>query len=271
MKEYLMFLLPTVMQILRYTIFAGLAYLIFYVWRKKAWFPYKNQIKYPEKAKMWADFQYSMLTCLIFGGVIVLMLWCNSLGITLMYKNIDTWGVGYFWFSILAIILIHDTYFYWTHRLMHHPKIYKKVHLIHHTSHNPTPWTAFAFHPLEAFIEIGFAPILIFLMPTHLLAWLIFLMYMMLMNVLGHSGFEYNPKSFLKNPVSKWYTTPTHHNMHHQFVHKNYGLYFNFWDRIMGTNHEDYEKTFEKVSKGKNIAETKKEPTTRIKSELLEK
>ena len=42
--------------------------------------------------------------------------------------------------------------------------------------------------------------------------------------------------------------TPTHHIMHREKVGSNYGLYFNWWDRLMGTNHADYERRFARVS-----------------------
>ena len=42
--------------------------------------------------------------------------------------------------------------------------------------------------------------------------------------------------------------TPTNHIMHHEKLRGNYGLYFNIWDRLMGTNHEDYEKRFHEVT-----------------------
>ena len=35
--------------------------------------------------------------------------------------------------------------------------------------------------------------------------------------------------------------------MHHRFVRCNYGLYYNVWDRLMGTNHERYEDEFDRV------------------------
>jgi sterol desaturase/sphingolipid hydroxylase (fatty acid hydroxylase superfamily) len=35
--------------------------------------------------------------------------------------------------------------------------------------------------------------------------------------------------------------------MHHRLVKCNYGLYFNIWDRLMGTNHPDYEKSYNEV------------------------
>jgi Delta7-sterol 5-desaturase len=42
--------------------------------------------------------------------------------------------------------------------------------------------------------------------------------------------------------------TPTNHVMHHETLCGNFGLYFNLWDRLMGTNHEDYEQRFREVT-----------------------
>ncbi|MEZ0388978.1 MAG: sterol desaturase family protein, partial [Verrucomicrobium sp.] len=35
---------------------------------------------------------------------------------------------------------------------------------------------------------------------------------------------------------------------HHEYYRGNYGLYFNVWDRLMGTNHEKYEERFAEVT-----------------------
>jgi len=43
--------------------------------------------------------------------------------------------------------------------------------------------------------------------------------------------------------------------MHHRYVTCNYGLYFNIWDRIMGTNHQRYHEEFEAtVARRKEVA-----------------
>lgn len=42
--------------------------------------------------------------------------------------------------------------------------------------------------------------------------------------------------------------TPTNHVMHHERMRGNYGLYFNIWDRLMGTNHPEYEARFREVT-----------------------
>ncbi|MGL4598343.1 MAG: sterol desaturase family protein, partial [Bacteroidia bacterium] len=66
-----------------------------------------------------------------------------------------------------------------------------------------------------------------------------------------HLGYELFPRKFVRHGLFKWSNTSTHHNMHHRLVKCNYGLYFNFWDRILGTNHADYEKHFEEVVDGR--------------------
>ena len=68
-----------------------------------------------------------------------------------MYFDIPQYSWSWFITSILLTILLHDTYFYWTHRWMHRPAIFKWMHRIHHQSNNPSPWAAFAFSPWAAF------------------------------------------------------------------------------------------------------------------------
>ncbi|MEL6805609.1 MAG: hypothetical protein AAFO91_17710 [Bacteroidota bacterium] len=50
---------------------------------------------------------------------------------------------------------------------MHHPLLFKWVHLIHHRSTNPSPWASYSFHILEAILEVMIAPIILVLVPMH--------------------------------------------------------------------------------------------------------
>ncbi|MDX2001562.1 MAG: sterol desaturase family protein [Chitinophagales bacterium] len=242
------FLMTFNIMFFRYFLFAGAMFLLFYIIKRQDWLYKKIQQVYPERKRIWHEFKYSLLTILIFSGIITLMGFLTKAGYTKVYYNIDERGVPYFIGTIVLVIFIHDTYFYWMHRLMHHPKLFRHVHKIHHLSHNPTPWAAYSFHPIEAIIEFGFVPIIIMLIPVHFAVMFIFALYMIAMNVMGHLGFEMFPKWFARHPIGKWHNTSTHHNMHHKMVNCNYGLYFNFWDRVMGTNHAKYEETFEKVA-----------------------
>lgn len=123
---------------------------------------------------------------------------------------------------------------------MHTRRLFPIMHRVHHLSHNPTPWAAFAFHPTEAVVQAIVFPIVALFMPLHPLTALVWLIYMTTLNVLGHLGFEILPRGFVRNWWTRWHNTSVHHNMHHRHVNCNYGLYFNIWDRLMKTNHPRY-------------------------------
>jgi sterol desaturase/sphingolipid hydroxylase (fatty acid hydroxylase superfamily) len=150
---------------------------------------------------------------------------------TMQYADLERYGLIYYMGSIAIMFLLHDTYFYWIHRLMHHQKIFNFVHRIHHTFDNPTPWTSFAFHPFEAIISIGIIPIIIFTIPYHHTALIIFVTGLTFNNIIIHLGYEL-PHTTKSN---KYRNTALEHDLHHNGINKNYGLYFNFWDKLMGT------------------------------------
>jgi len=242
--------------LLRYIFFAGFTYLLFYILFRNKGIAYKIQAGFPKNSAIQSEIKYSLLTGVIFGLVIYVFLFSPVRQYTRLYRHIHDHSMVYYFFSIIAAIAIHDTYFYWTHRLMHWKKIFPYMHHIHHKSHNPTPWAAYAFHPLEALIEIGVIPIIVFTIPMHGSAMSLFGLYMIVMNVMGHLGYEIYPKYFMKYRWLRWMNTSTHHNMHHKYSKCNYGLYFNIWDQLMNTNHQKYKETFEAVKAKKvNVSE----------------
>ncbi|MCB1144196.1 MAG: sterol desaturase family protein [Leptospiraceae bacterium] len=249
----------------RYLIFAGLAYTFFWVWKKKKFQPYRIQKKFPSRASILTEFKYSASTFLIFSLVGVGIFIGKQMGWTRIYNDVSEYGWGYLVFSLIATILIHDTYFYWAHRMMHHRLLFKKVHLVHHLSTNPSPWASFSFHPYEAVLEAGILPLIVLILPIHPIAILLFILYMTMMNVLGHLGYEFYPKHFVKSPVWNWNNTSVHHNMHHKKFNCNYGLYFNWWDKICNTNHPEYADEFERVVSGRLI-ETSEESGVTLKT-----
>jgi hypothetical protein len=64
----------------------------------------------------------------------------------------------------------------------------------------------------------------------------------------GHTGYEFHAKWLMDSWLGKFLNTPTNHIQHHDSFKGNFGLYFNYWDRWMGTNHPDYEKRFREVT-----------------------
>jgi sterol desaturase/sphingolipid hydroxylase (fatty acid hydroxylase superfamily) len=232
---------------LRFFLFAGSIFLFFYVWKKRKYWYLKIQQRFPDKKHVYREIRYSFYTVFIFGLVVLQVEWASNHHYTLLYRPIDKYGYPYYVFSILLMIFLHDAYFYWTHRLLHWKPLFKTVHKVHHFSNNPTPFSAYAFHPVEALIEISIVPIIVFTIPYHVTALYFFTVYTLLMNVFGHMGYEFFPKGFVSNKYLKWHNTATNHNMHHRFVKCNYGLYFNIWDRMLKTNHPRYEEIYEEV------------------------
>ena len=156
------------------------------------------------------------------------------------YDDIETYGWVWFAVSIPLLLVIHDAYFYWTHRALHTRKLYKMTHMTHHRSHNPTPFTAYSFAPLEAVVNYLYVPVALMIIPVHGLALYTVLTIMIFKNALGHCGYEVFPRHWARLPVLGWLTTVTHHDMHHEKGSGNFALYFTWWDRWMGTEHPNY-------------------------------
>ncbi len=232
----------------RYVVFAGLAFILTYVVFKKKIAYKKIQPKFPKNTDYLREIFYSIITIALFGLVPLFFIKTDSIRVhTFYYTDINQYGTIYFISAFIIMLFLHDSYFYWMHRLMHHTKIFKYVHLIHHKSTNPSPWAAYAFHPLEAIIETGIVVIFLFIMPIHTYHLPFFFLFMIVYNVYGHLGWELYPIWFATHPIGKWINTSVNHNQHHQYFKGNYGLYFLFWDRWMGTIRDDYEQQFVSV------------------------
>jgi sterol desaturase/sphingolipid hydroxylase (fatty acid hydroxylase superfamily) len=135
----------------RYTLFAGFAFLLFYVWKRSAWFSRKIQPRFPGSKDLKREVFYSFLTILIFAAVVTAVMFHPSIRPwTRLMDSPDQRGWIYYFAVFPILLFLHDTYFYWAHRMMHLPWFYKKVHRVHHQSTNPSPWAAYAFHPWEA-------------------------------------------------------------------------------------------------------------------------
>ena len=227
-------------------IMALVPYIIFFKAFRENFFNKKIQKRYTPDKIIRFELRYSFFTLFIhsMGGALVIFL--SDRGYTKIYTSISEYGYLYFFISIILMIVIHDTYFYWTHRFMHLKAIYPYVHKVHHVSVNPSPWAAYSGHPWEALIAAGIFPILAFVIPCHPLALTIFILYMLFMSVMGHAGYEFYPKNFPRTWFGKWQTTATHHNLHHKYFFGNYGIYFNFWDRIMKTERENYNEEYQR-------------------------
>lgn len=233
----------------RYIFFASLVFFPCYFWFRNTITWRKIQSKFPSRKDYTREVGYSLLTFVIFGFTGLTLFVVKEH--TQLYAQIDDKPIWWFFASIALALIIHDTYFYWTHRLMHHPRLFNVFHLVHHKSTNPTPWASFAFHPTEAVVESGIILVLAFLLPMNVWALAIFLLIMTAENVMGHLGYEFFPKWLTQSKIGYWLNTSTNHNMHHKYFDGNYGLYFRWWDVWMGTTHAKYYSTLEEIQNRK--------------------
>jgi len=253
------FFLFYIMSALRYVLIAGPAFLIFYVLYRQKFSKLRIQKLFPKRKDYYRELFYSFLTFVIFALIGIILLQPAVREHTQIYSSISEYGWGYWTLSVVLALFIHDAYFYWTHRLMHHPRLFRLFHLTHHRSTNPTPWAAFAFNPLEAVVEGSIIFVIALLIPVHSTAILAFLLIMTVINVLGHLGYELYPQWLVQSRVGKWLNTSTNHNMHHKYFKGNYGLYFRFWDELFGTTHPHYEKMLMQIVATPNQTENKNE------------
>jgi sterol desaturase/sphingolipid hydroxylase (fatty acid hydroxylase superfamily) len=163
-----------------------------------------------------------------------------------------SWGPAWFWASLVLMILAHDAWFYWTHRLIHDRRLFRRFHRRHHRSNNPSPFTAYSFDLGEAAINGIFVPLWMILVPTQWPVVGLFMLHQIVRNTIGHSGYELFPARKDGRPLIPFVTTVTHHDLHHAQAGWNYGLYFTWWDKLMGTEHPDYLKRFAEVTARKD-------------------
>ncbi len=231
----------------RYLVLASLAFAGWYGLGRMQVRPGKLQPVLPSRGQITREIGWSAVTVLIFGTVAGLLSGSGLVPNTRLYGEIAEFGWAYFWLSIPLLIALHDTWFYWTHRLMHHRALFRYFHRVHHRSTNPTPWTAYAFHPLESTVQaLGIVAIL-FILPVHPLAVLVFQTISTAVNVYGHSGHELYPRGWATHPLGRWLNTSVAHNAHHAMARHNYGLYFLFWDRLMGTIDPGYAAQYDRA------------------------
>ena len=199
-------------------------------------------------SEIWAVIRSDVVLSVLSSGIFALcasfMTTAYSLGYTRLYLQPEQHGLWYLGVSLGLILILQDTYFYFAHRLSHHPRCFKWLHQGHHHSKRPTPWTAFAFDPAEAIIQAIYLVGVILIIPVHLSVLVAVVITMTLGALLHHFGLRIFAASAVGNWLGNWIIGPTHHGLHHRKYTVHYSLYFTFWDKLLGTQHDGYENVF---------------------------
>ena len=236
--------------VLRYFLVAGIFFLVFNYNNPKQWFQRKiNQNRSYRSTQYYKEVFWSITTSVIFAlaGSLTILAW--HLGYTKIYIELSWLDLIYGPFSLALVMFIHETYYYWVHRWMHLPKVFKLLHKVHHESLVTSAWTAFSFHPLEGLLQAIILPLILFVVPMHPVTILVLLSIMTISSVVNHLDVELYPKGFESHWLGKWIIGATHHSLHHQKFHQNFGLYFTFWDRWLKTESENFESLFREKTK----------------------
>jgi sterol desaturase/sphingolipid hydroxylase (fatty acid hydroxylase superfamily) len=130
----------------------------------------------------------------------------------------------------LGILVVYDFTYYWLHRTLHHKKLMRWVHGVHHRVRNPSALESFYLHPVELLAGLGllFAATLL-VGPVHPVAFLIAFFVYSTLNITIHSGLDLRSLGPLNVLTKK-------HQVHHQNdMSKNYASLTPIPDMVFGT------------------------------------
>lgn len=164
-------------------------------------------------------------------------------------------AVSWWSFPLMFVVclVLFDAWFYWGHRILHLPSLYK-WHVPHHRSVAPTVWSNDSSTTIDTLIEHSFYFVVWFVLPVPALSVFALRLFDQISGMVGHSGFEY-----FASKSSRWPSPlicTTFHDLHHSQFHYNYGNFFSFWDRVMGTVHPKYDKIVREMETTGEIPDT---------------
>jgi sterol desaturase/sphingolipid hydroxylase (fatty acid hydroxylase superfamily) len=189
----------------------------------------KNQIAMEIRQSVWS---LSSIALYLAGG-----LFAQAKGWT-----VAPWELSFGSFALTFVIalVLYDTWFYWSHRLMHTRALYR-FHAHHHKSLVPTPWSNNSDTIAGVFVEQSYFLLIPFILPIPPAALIALKIVDHVTAMIGHAGHEY-----FASPTTRWpwpNVCTTFHDQHHRHFSYNYANIFSWWDRAMGTLHPSYDET----------------------------
>ncbi|MEJ2004114.1 MAG: sterol desaturase family protein [Cyclobacteriaceae bacterium] len=203
--------------------------------------------KRPGRKQMKREIRWAMISSVIFAVITLLMIIGWQQGWIRIYTDWTDYPLWYIPISILLLLMFHEAYYYWLHRWMHRPGIYRLIHKGHHDSGQTSVFTAFSFHPWESLLQAVFLPLALIIIPVQLYVFIAILVFMTLSATVNHAGVEVYPSGRLGRCMGRWLVGSSHHHVHHTRFHYNYGLYFTFWDKLMKTENKEFENEYNRI------------------------
>ena len=134
--------------------------------------------------------------------------------------------------EVLGSLLLYDFMYYFLHRGMHHPKVMKYVHGVHHYARFPTSPESIYLHPAENLAGLALLLFAVSVVgPISAASLLLVLFIHQSVNILVHCNLVLPHPAF--RLINFW---ATKHDFHHgKHLNKNYASIFPFWDQMFGT------------------------------------
>ncbi len=161
--------------------------------------------------------------------VVTMWLMANGYVPTITFASSPVWFV-------LALILLpiwSAFHFYWVHRLLHVPFLYKHVHSLHHRNVNIGPWSGFSMHPVEHFLYLS-SLCIHWIVASHPIHVIFHVLYLGPGAAMTHTGYE----DLLIKDKRRLALGTFYHQLHHRYYECNYGNQEMPWDRWFGTFHD---------------------------------
>lgn len=167
---------------------------------------------------------------LALGGLITgILIYAIHMGMpTPIYFEVGDYGWAYTILSTIGLFIVLDASAYYVHRALHFKWFFRNVHRHHHKFIATSPYVVTALHPLELVMLQGVSFIPLFFIPFHAVGIGIVLVYILIWNIIDHSGV----KLFSSLP---WQGPTMYHDDHHKYFHVNFGQHLMIWDRMHGT------------------------------------
>ncbi len=232
-------------QAISYFAIVGLLYLLLWKWGAERFRASRIQAKKRvDEQQIRSEIKNTLIMLIVSSPLSLVISTLYASGATKL--TADASSIGWPWIAatFVGLLLFNDAWFYFWHRLFHHPKLFRYVHAVHHKSVDVNPFSSYSFHWFEGFILGAWAlPVALFV-PVYLPMLGALHAVGLANNVMSHLGYEFFPRWLLRVPLLRWINTSTFHNLHHSSFKGNYALMFRFWDRMLGTELPNYEKVF---------------------------
>jgi sterol desaturase/sphingolipid hydroxylase (fatty acid hydroxylase superfamily) len=144
-------------------------------------------------------------------------------------------GVATRSFQMFIGLLLFETAFYFGHRALHHPSLYK-YHKDHHSFYTTVVLSGKLFHPVDVFFSStfpGLLPFVVFWSDFHIYTFWVWSTMHIFHSAYIHSGYDFPYNPFMVIPYG---SHGEHHNFHHSHNVDCFGAFWYCWDRWLGTD-----------------------------------